>query len=216
MSSSGTNESETTWISRVDRLLYWLEIRIGMISGIAIMGLMFLAIVSVGGRNLFNAPLQGYVDWIEQLMPLIAILGISYVQRVGGHIRMDIFLSRLRGRTLWAIEFITVVLILVLMLLLVWGSFAHFLRSFDIAAPLWSRDSTMDIGLPLWPVKLLVPMGFSVLCLRLLLQAWSYASAFTRNDPEPEAVPAQTNFTARIAFEEVDILLKGEPPDDNS
>ena len=66
---------------------------------------------------------------------------------------------------------------LVLMVLLVWGSFSHFLRSFDFAAPLWSRDSSFDIRLPLWPAKLIVPVAFSVMCLRLVLQLWGYARA---------------------------------------
>ncbi len=71
---------------------------------------------------------------------------------------------------------------LALMLALVWGSWAHFQRSFDFGAPLWSRDSSIDIGLPLWPAKLLAPVAFSVLCLRLCLQAgalarrWCWAS----------------------------------------
>lgn len=214
MLSSGTIESDGSWVSRADQNLYRLELGIGMISGLAIMGLMFLAIVSVGGRNFFNAPLQGYVDWIEQLMPLIAILGISYVQRFGGHIRMDILVGRLRGRAVWAAEFITVTLILALMLLLVWGSFAHFQRSFDLAAPLWSRDSSMDIGLPLWPIKLLVPLAFAVLCLRLLLQAWCYAAAFVRNDPNPVAVPVHRNAMAQIKLGEANLLLKEDPTSD--
>ena len=47
------------------------------------------------------------------------------------------------------------------MMLLVWGAWAHFCAAFDFAAPLWSRDSSIDIGIPLWPAKLLVPVAFS-------------------------------------------------------
>ncbi len=87
---------------------------------------MLLAVVSVGGRNFLNQPLPGYVDWIEQAMPLIAFMGISFTQRLGGHIRMDIVVGQLKGRALWAAEFVTTSLVLVLMLLLIWGSWAHF------------------------------------------------------------------------------------------
>ena len=65
---------------------------------------MLLAVVSVGAQRDANAPLPGYVDWIEQAMPLIAFMGIAYVQRDGGHIRMDILVGRLSGRALWAAE----------------------------------------------------------------------------------------------------------------
>ena len=95
-----------------------LERLLALISGLAVFSLMVLAVISVGGRNAANMPLPGYVDWIEQAMPLIAFLGISYVQRDGGHIRMDILISRLHGRALWFFELVSVLLILLLMLAL--------------------------------------------------------------------------------------------------
>ena len=80
---------------------------------------------------------------------------------------MDILVGKLRGRALYLVELITTLAVLFLMVLLVWGSWAHFQRSFDFAAPLWSRDSSMDIALPIWPAKLMAPLAFGVLCLRL-------------------------------------------------
>jgi TRAP-type C4-dicarboxylate transport system permease small subunit len=162
---------------------------------------MILAVISVGGRNFFNHPLPGYVDWIEQAMPLIAFMGVAYTQRDGGHIRMDIVVGLLRGRVLWAAEFVTTLGILLLMLALVWGSWAHFERSFDFAAPLWSRDSSMDIGLPLWPAKLLAPVAFSVLCLRLTLQLWGYGRAFLSGAGHPVAVPLIEDVATQAARE---------------
>ena len=122
-------------------------------------------------------------------MPLIAFMGVSYVQREGGHIRMDIVISALKGRAMWLFELISILLILALILALIWGSWSHFDRSFDMSKPLWSRDSSIDIGLPIWPSKLLVPVAFSVLALRLVLQAWGYARAFILGLENPVAVP---------------------------
>jgi TRAP-type C4-dicarboxylate transport system permease small subunit len=188
-------------ISRLDRKLLGLEQMLALISGLAVFSLMLLAVVSVGGRNAMNAPLPGYVDWIEQAMPLIAFMGIAYVQRDGSHIRMDIVIGSLRGRALWLFELISVLLILVLMLALVWGSWSHFTRSFDFAAPLWSRDSSIDIGLPIWPAKLLAPVAFSVLCLRLLLQVWGYGRALVLGLEEPVAVPLIQDAAEQAAAE---------------
>ena len=141
------------------------------------------------GREFFEKPLLGYVDLIEMLMPLIAIMGVSYVQRNGGHIRMDIIIGAMKGRLLWFFELVSVLLILGLMIALVWGSWAHFDRSFDCARPLCSRDSSIDISLPIWPSKLIVPVAFAVLCARLVLQAVGYARAFWLNLENPVAVP---------------------------
>lgn len=169
--------SDDSTLSRLDRGLLRLEVRLALLSGLAVFALMILAVFSVGGRNLLQSPLPGYVDWIEQAMPLIAFMGISYVMREGGHIRMDILVGQLRGRALYLVEMITTMAVLVLMLLLLWGSWEHFVRSFDFNAPMWSSDSSMDIGLPIWPAKLLVPVAFAVLCVRLCLQIWGFGRA---------------------------------------
>lgn len=188
-------------LSRIDRNLYKLEGYMALVSGLAIFSLMILAVVSVGGRNTLNSPLPGYVDWIEQVMPLIAFMGVAYTQRDGGHIRMDMIVGKLRGRALWGAEFITTSAMLILITLLIWGSYSHFLRSFDFAVPYWSRDSSIDISIPLWPAKLLVPVAFSVLAVRLVIQLWGYGRAFVLGLVEPIAVPLVLSAAAQAAEE---------------
>ncbi len=167
--------TDDSTLSKLDQALLRVERFLALLSGLAVFSLMVLAVVSVSGRNALNQPLPGYVDWIEQAMPLIAFMGISYVMREGGHIRMDIVVGALRGRVLYLVELITTLCVLALMVLMVWGTWAHFDRSFDFAAPMWSRDSSMDIALPIWPAKLLAPVAFATLCLRLCLQVWAFA-----------------------------------------
>ena len=201
MAGASTVLEDGTLLSRIDRRLFRLESLLALIGGLAVFSLMLLAVASVGGRNFLNRPIPGYVDWIEQAMPLIAFVGISYCQRLGGHIRMDMFVGRLRGRVLWAIEFIGLLFILVLVLMMVWGGWAHFERSFDWSAPYWSRDSSLDIRLPLWPAKLLVPVAFSVLGLRLALQLWGYGRALLSGTARPVAVPLIEDASAIAAHE---------------
>ena len=180
---------DSSLLSRLDVLLLKLERFCALISGLTIFSLMFLAVYSVSGRKFFNAPLAGYVDYIEAALPIIAIMGVSYVQRDGSHIRMDIFVSLLRGRALWLFELISVFFILVLILCLTWGAWVHFDRSFDCSRPFCSRDSSIDIGLPIWPSKLVVPFAFTVLSFRLILQAIGYSKALYVGSRQPAAVP---------------------------
>lgn len=201
MAGSSAVLSDTSTLSRLDRGLLKIETVFAFLSGLGAFALMMLAVISVSGRNLFNEPLRGYVDWIETAMPLIAILGISYVQRQGGHIRMDIVVGKLTGRALWAAEWLTTFGILVLIVALVWGSWAHFDRSFDMTRPMWSRDSTIDIGLPLWPAKLIVPVAFTVMSLRLLLQLWGYTRALVLGLAHPVAVPLVQSVAEQAAEE---------------
>lgn len=203
MAGASTVLEDTSLLSRLDRALLPVEKFTALISGIAAFSLMFLAAYSVAGRQfdktflapfldkigLMDGPLLGYVDYIEALMPLIAIMGVSYVQREGGHIRMDILIGQLKGRVLWFVELLSILLILFLMLALLWGAWSHFDRSFDCARPLCSRDSSIDIGMPIWPSKLVVPIAFAVLCLRLVLQAATYSRALWLGLERPAGVP---------------------------
>ena len=201
MAGSLAVATDDSLLSRLDRLFYKLEKAVGFVGGFVVLLLMGLAVVSVGGRNLFNAPLPGYVDWMELSMPLIAFLGISYAMRDGGHIRMDILIGQLKGRPLWVAEFVTTLVTLALIALLIWGSYSHFDRSFDCARPLCSADSTIDIGMPLWPAKLLIPVSFSILAIRLVLQLWGYARAIVENAETPVAVPLMQSAAEQAAAE---------------
>ncbi len=197
---------DSSLLSRLDIILLKLERFCALISGLTIFSLMFLAVYSVSGRKFFNAPLAGYVDYIEAALPVIAIMGVSYVQRDGSHIRMDIFVSLLKGRALWLFELISILLILLLILYLTWGAWLHFDRSFDCSRPLCSRDSSIDISLPTWPSKLVVPFAFTVLSFRLILQAAGYSRALIFDLKKPPAVPLPISSSeqAKIETEAID------------
>ena len=47
----------------------------------------------------------------------------------------------------------------------------------------------MDINLPIWPAKLVVPVALSILALRLILQIWAYSRAVINGSDSPVAVP---------------------------
>ena len=201
MAGSSSVLTDNSLLSRLDQRLFKLEGLLALIGGLAVFSLMLMAVASVGGRNFLGRPLPGYVDWIEQAMPLIAFVGIAYTQRLGGHIRMDILIGKLKGRPLWIAEFTSTLVMLLLMILLTWGSWAHFERSFDFAAPMWSRDSSMDIGIPLWPAKLLAPIAFFIICIRLSLQIWGYSRAIRTGTLEPVAVPLIEDAATQAARE---------------
>ena len=74
MASSASVLEDSSLLSRLDRALRPLERLCAYLSGFAIFSLMFLAVYSVTGRKFFGSPLLGYVDIIEVMMPLIAIM----------------------------------------------------------------------------------------------------------------------------------------------
>lgn len=200
MSGSATILEDDSKLSTADRWFFKLESLLNFIGGAVIFLLVFLATANVLGRWLFSLPIDGYVDWVEQAMAFIAFLGIAYTKRLGGHIRMDIMISHLHGRALWFTELISVCLMLFVTLVLIYGSYLHFWRAYDIG------DSSLDINLPTWPAKFVVPLALTVLACRLLLQIWGYARAIKEGGDSPVAVPLIES-AADVAAKEAESVI---------
>ena len=150
------------------RRLGWLEDLLNAVSATSIIVLMLLAVIQVVGRKVFNAPIFGYIDWVEQIMVLFAFIGVAYCQREGGHVRMELVITNFRHRLLWLVEVIGIVIGLFIIGILIFTSFDHFLRAYEIG------DSTINAELPVWPAKLVIPIAFASLWLRLFLQLFGY------------------------------------------
>ena len=200
MSGSATILEDGSKLSIADRLFFKLESLLNFVGGAVIFLLVFLATANVLGRWLFSLPIDGYVDWVEQAMAFMAFLGIAYTMRLGGHIRMDIMVAHLHGRLLWTVELISVCLMLIVTLVLIYGSYLHFWRAYDIG------DSSLDINLPTWPAKFVVPLALTVLACRLLLQVWGYVRAIREGRDSPVAVPLIES-AADVAAREAEAVI---------
>ena len=164
---------------------YWSRLEDGMnlIAAAAIFFLMFVGVFQIVGRTAFNTAIYGYIDYMEQASALFAFLGISYAQRVGAHIRMDLLLRGFSLRFLWSMELFAVLVAMLAITTLVDSTWQNFLRAYQLG------DSTIDIKLPVWPTKLLVPFVLAVLWVRLALQAADYARLIRHPNAQPIAVP---------------------------
>ena len=164
---------------------HWARLEDGMnlVAAAAIFFLMFVGVFQIVGRTVFGTAIYGYIDYMEQASALFAFLGISYAQRVGAHIRMDLLLRGFSMRFLWSMELFCVLVALVVITVLVDSTFQNFLRAWQLG------DSTIDIKLPVWPTKLIVPFVLVVLWVRLVLQSFDYMRLIRHPDAAPIAVP---------------------------
>jgi len=170
-------------INTTDKLLIKLENFLNGFSAIAIFVLMLTAAVQVVSRKVFNLPIPGYIDIAEQSIAIFAFLSIAYCQRLGGHVRMEIFLSAMKGRSKWVSEAIQTSASILIISILMYFSFKHFQRAWVFG------DSTIDIGLPTWPSKLMIPVALATLNLRLLIQLAGYIRLAIDPELEPIGVP---------------------------
>ena len=170
-------------LAQADRWLGWVETRLNLVAGLLIFALMLLGVAQIVLRTVFRAPIFGYIDMVEVSMVGFAVLAVSFVQRVGGHVRMELLVGRLRGRTLWATEAAGAALALFIVAVLIPYSYRHFARAFEFG------DSTIDIEIVTWPAKLVVPVALAVLAGRLGVQLAGYVRLVIHPDREPVAVP---------------------------
>ena len=211
MASQATVLTDDSTLSKLDQWLFKFESLLTLLGGIVIFLLVFLAVTNILGRWIFNYPVDGYIDWVEQSMTFFAFLGIAFTQREGGHIRMDIIIGTLKGRSLWFAELVSTTLMFLLTLILIYGSFLHFKRAYTIG------DTSFDINLPIWPSKLVVPIALSILALRLFLQMWGYFRALKTGESQPVAVPLVED-AATVAAREAAIVgaIKPDQNQDNA
>ncbi|NCF29857.1 MAG: TRAP transporter small permease subunit [Gammaproteobacteria bacterium] len=198
----------TSALKVADRWLARIEDILDLVAAFFIVFLMMFAVAQVISRKLFNYPLWGYVDIVEIVMVTFAFLGISYCQRLGGHIRMELLVRQLRGRALWIFEILGIIVALGIILVLLWYGFTHFLRAFQLG------DSTIDREIILWPAKLVIPIAFSVLSARLLIQFFAYTRLALHPEAEPIAIPVIEKFE-ELAQHEIEGAIGDAAGDDN-
>jgi len=194
---SAVPREDGSTLSVFDVRLGRVETFFNLVAAACIFVLMFLGMAQVLGRQLLDRPINGYIDFVELSMATFAFLGIAYCQRLGGHVRMEMFLKMTRGRAHWALEVFGTLIALFVIAVLIWYGFDHFLRAYQLG------DSTIDAELPVWPSKLLVPVAFALLWLRLLLQLAAYLRLMLNPSAAPVAVPRAMT-AEEIAAQEIE------------
>lgn len=207
MSSNPPPDSGRTPFARflgaADEGFFKFESALNLIAALVILAVMFIGVFQVFGRKLINLPVPGYVDVVEFVMTVFAFISIAYTQRLGGHVRMEIIIKRFRGRALWIVELLGTLTVIGIVAILAWFGYEHFLRAWTIG------DSTIDIEIPLWPSKLLVPIAFAVLLVRLFIQLLGFLRLSADPDAEPVGIPLIETVDEQ-AQHEIDTGLAGE------
>jgi C4-dicarboxylate transporter DctQ subunit len=148
----------------LDRINARIETILNVLGVTFIIILMFFTACEILGRYLFNNPIPGYVEDTELIMGAIVFLGIGYTQRVGAHIRMDMFIQKMKGRTYHITEALSLFLSLIAYGIICIYSFHFTVEAYQVG------DVTEYLYTPTWPSKLCVPLGSFFLCTRIIIQ----------------------------------------------
>lgn len=166
------------------------------VAGVLIALAMGMTVFEVIARRVFNAPLPGVIDMFDLGMAAVAFLGASQCQRAGGHVRMELVVRKLKGRTLWVVESITTLCAFLFVAAVSEASAEAVIRAYRVG------DSTMDLLLPVWPAKTLVTLALIVLAVRLGIQFIDSMRLVLHPDETPVAALSVASVT-EIAQEEI-------------
>lgn len=180
--------------------------RIGLGVGWLILVMTLVSAFNAISRKLFSASSNAFLEIQWYLFAAVFLLAAGYTLLSNEHVRVDILNTRFAARArLWIELFCTVFFLGPFTLLILWYGWPYFAMSFA------SREVSLQAGgLILWPVKLLIPLGFLLLFLQGASQAVKLIAALSgRHASEPllERHSAQDD--------EIKALL-GERPRDGS
>jgi TRAP-type mannitol/chloroaromatic compound transport system permease small subunit len=145
------------------RSVHWIIVMLGRVSALLILFIMMITVVDVVLRYIFKAPLKGAYEFSEIFFLSSVFLGTAYTQLFRGHVNVDILITRLSSKTNLILEICMLLIALPILGLLTWQGAEAFLKSFSTGEYKWGL-----IKMPLWPARLMIPVGVCVLCLTLI------------------------------------------------
>jgi TRAP-type C4-dicarboxylate transport system permease small subunit len=141
--------------------------------------LSFLVVADVIGRVGFNSPVKGTPEIVSMSIVIICFLLASYAVHSGGMIRTDVLVGAVGPRANTFAEFASGVLGVAFFGLIVWGSYEPLLHA-------WTSGEFEGEGalrVPVWPARLVIVLGASLVTVIYLGKAVAAALMWARGEP---------------------------------
>ncbi|PKO32301.1 MAG: sugar transporter [Betaproteobacteria bacterium HGW-Betaproteobacteria-7] len=151
-----------TLLLKLSQLIDWLNERVG--KG-AFWLVLIMTVISAGNasyRFIFNDSSNGLLEIQWYLFSGVFLLCAAYTLQKNEHVRIDVISSRFSARGLAVIDIIgTIFFLLPMVVTVLWLSLPLVAESYRI-----NEYSANAGGLIRWPVKILLPIGFTLLALQ--------------------------------------------------
>jgi C4-dicarboxylate transporter, DctM subunit len=145
-------------------IVFQLSRAINSVGVLFLMAMMFLMVVDVFLRRVFNQPLTGSFEVVQLMQVTLVYMGVAYTTIKKAHISIDLITSHLSDRTSALIESIVLFLSLGFFSLITW-------RNILRAGELWEGKATsVLLAIPIFPFYYMLAFGCGVLCLVILVQ----------------------------------------------
>ncbi len=114
-------------------------------------------------RFVLNGSTVWQTEAVIYLMVAATLIGLSYVQRLRGHVNVDLIPLSLSRRPRYVMAILTSVLSISIVAVMLWYGFEHWHIAWDRG---WRSDTVW--GVRLWIPYLALPVGFALFLLQLI------------------------------------------------
>ena len=147
---------------KIPQAIDWVNDRLGVAASWMVLGACLISAANAMSRYAFDLSSNAYLEIQWYLFAAIVMLGASYTLRMNEHVRVDIVYTHLSERGKEWLDLIGTAFFLVpSMLVIAWYSIPFFLQSWQV-----QEISGNAGGLIRWPVKILVPIGFTLVAIQ--------------------------------------------------
>ncbi|WP_225027561.1 TRAP transporter small permease subunit [Xinfangfangia pollutisoli] len=149
---------------RVFQAIERLHHGLGVLSGLMIFVITLIVVIDVAMRALFNMPIPGATELSTLLLVALIYLGLAAVQASKQNYRVEILIGTVAARTRAALNILTTLLSMIAIGILAWFTLAE----------AWHATATQEmtfgaIVFPVWPARIAVALGLTLLTLQLLM-----------------------------------------------
>jgi len=133
-----------------------------VVVGVGFFLMMVGNVVDVLLREAANKPVPGIIELSELAIVMITFLGLAYTQLKRAHVSVELLILHLPDRPQTVLKMVGLLLALVFFAFLTYASVGIAHKSILIQEVRYGI-----IPFPIWPAKLVMPIGLSLLCLQL-------------------------------------------------
>jgi TRAP-type mannitol/chloroaromatic compound transport system permease small subunit len=146
----------------LSRLIDAINDRLGRVASWMVLGACLISAANAMSRYAFDVSSNAWLEIQWYLFAAIVMLGASYTLRMNEHVRVDIVYTHLSERGKEWLDLVgTAVFLVPSMLVIAYYSWPFFMQSWQV-----QEISGNAGGLLRWPVKFMVPLGFTLVALQ--------------------------------------------------
>ncbi len=151
-------------MQKLDRMIERASLFLMLVSGIMILLMAWGESYGVVKRYVFHAPDPFAYELSTMFLLFCGVLAVAGVERLDRHVRNDLVASRFpQGMKVIALRVIFPLLALIFCAVLTWKSLGDAMYALEIG-----KVSQSTWKLPLAPIKFVIPLGYTLLCLVLI------------------------------------------------